>query len=145
MVGTRLQSHSGQRKNKSFVRLEYRIPLKVDHSAWKTRSRASLVKMIADSWSLQTLLEWLKMLRISTLRRRLINSSRNAKKTEEHWGHTRAISSIASWKEGFTEYIHMYKMCGRDDKDAEFANNDEEQFATQFFNFMRKYPDIVIS
>jgi hypothetical protein len=43
------------------------------------------------------------------------------------------------------EDIHMYKKCGIHDKDAEFANNDEEQFASQFFNFMRKYPDIIIS
>jgi hypothetical protein len=38
----------------------------------------------------------------------------------------------------------MYKKHGRHDIDAESANN-EEQFATQFFNFMRKYPDIIIS
>jgi hypothetical protein len=30
------------------------------------------------------------------------------------------------------------------DIDAESANN-EEQFVTQFFNFMRKHPDIIIS
>jgi hypothetical protein len=39
----------------------------------------------------------------------------------------------------------MYKKCGRHDTNAEFANNDEEQFVTQLFNFMRKHPDIVIS
>jgi hypothetical protein len=39
----------------------------------------------------------------------------------------------------------MHKKCGRDDKDVESTNNDEEQFATQFFNFMRKHLDIVIS
>jgi hypothetical protein len=38
----------------------------------------------------------------------------------------------------------MYKKRERDDIDAESANN-EEQFATQFFNFMRKHLDIVIS
>jgi hypothetical protein len=38
----------------------------------------------------------------------------------------------------------MYKKCGRHDIDAESANN-EEQFATQFFNFMRKHLEIVIS
>jgi hypothetical protein len=38
----------------------------------------------------------------------------------------------------------MYKKRGRHDIDAESANN-EEQFATQFFNFMRKHPYIVIS
>jgi predicted metal-binding protein len=65
--------------------------------------------------------------------------------TEEHRGHTRAISSIVSWKEWFVKDIHMYKKCGRHDKDEDFANNDEEQFATKFFNFMRKHPDIVIS
>jgi hypothetical protein len=39
---------------------------------------------------------------------------------------------------------HMYKKHGRHDIDAEFANN-EKQFTTQFFNFMRKHPDIIIS
>jgi hypothetical protein len=65
-------------------------------------------------------------------------------KTEEHRGRTWAICYIALWKEGFTEDIHMYKKCGRHDIDVESANN-EEQFAAQFFNFMRKHPDIVIS
>jgi hypothetical protein len=49
-----------------------------------------------------------------------------ALKTKEHRGHTCAVSSIASWKEGFTEDIQMYKKCGRHDIDA----NNEEQFAT---------------
>jgi hypothetical protein len=39
----------------------------------------------------------------------------------------------------------MYKKRGRHDKDAGSANTDEEQFATQFFNFIRKHSDIVIS
>jgi hypothetical protein len=34
-VGTRLQSHSGQIRKKSFVRLGYQIPLKVAHCAWE--------------------------------------------------------------------------------------------------------------
>jgi hypothetical protein len=68
----------------------------------------------------------------------------SALKTEEHRGRTRAASSIASWKEGFAEDIHMYKKRGRLDIDAESANNIE-QFATQFYNFMRKHPDIIIS
>jgi hypothetical protein len=38
----------------------------------------------------------------------------------------------------------MYKKHGRHNIDAEFANK-EEQFATQFFDFIRKHPDIVIS
>jgi hypothetical protein len=38
----------------------------------------------------------------------------------------------------------MYKKCGRHDIDAKSTNN-EEQFATQIFNFMRKHPDIIIS
>jgi hypothetical protein len=38
----------------------------------------------------------------------------------------------------------MYKKRGRHDN-VESANNDEEKFATQFFNFMRKHLDIVIS
>jgi hypothetical protein len=67
-----------------------------------------------------------------------------ALETKEHRGRTRAVSSIALWKEGFMEDIHMYKKCGRHNIDAESVNN-EEQFATQFFNFMRKHPYIVIS
>jgi hypothetical protein len=59
--------------------------------------------------------------------------------TEEHQGRTRAISSIASWNKGFAEDIHMYKKHGRHDIEAESANN-EEQFASQFFNFMIKHP-----
>jgi hypothetical protein len=43
-----------------------------------------------------------------------------------------------------TEDIHMYKKHGRHNIEAEYANN-EEQFATQFFNFMRKHPELVIS
>jgi hypothetical protein len=39
----------------------------------------------------------------------------------------------------------MYKKRGRHDKDAESTNNNEEPFATQFFNFMRKHSYIVIS
>jgi hypothetical protein len=38
----------------------------------------------------------------------------------------------------------MYKKCGRHGIDAESINN-EEPFATQFFNFMRKHLDIDIS
>jgi hypothetical protein len=38
----------------------------------------------------------------------------------------------------------MYKKHGRHDINAESANN-EEQFVTQFFNFMRKHSDIIIS
>jgi hypothetical protein len=64
-----------------------------------------------------------------------------ALETEEHRGHTEAVSLIASWKEGFTEDIHMYKKRGRHDIDA----NNEEQFATQLYNFMRKHPYIIIS
>jgi hypothetical protein len=67
-----------------------------------------------------------------------------ALKTEEHRGRTWAISSIASWKEGFTEDIRMYKKCGRHDIEATYVNN-EEKFATLFFNFMRKHPDLIIS
>jgi hypothetical protein len=67
-----------------------------------------------------------------------------ALETKEHRGRTRAISSIAPWKQRFTMDIHMYKKRGRHDIDVESANN-EEQFATQFYNLMRKHPDIVIS
>jgi hypothetical protein len=38
----------------------------------------------------------------------------------------------------------MFKKRGRQDIDVESANN-KEQFATQFFNFLRKQPDIIIS
>jgi hypothetical protein len=37
----------------------------------------------------------------------------------------------------------MYKKRGRHEIDVESANN-EEQFASQFCNFMRKHPNIVI-
>jgi hypothetical protein len=67
-----------------------------------------------------------------------------ALETEEHRGHTRDIFSIASWKEGFEEDIHMYKEHGRHDIEAESTNN-KEQFASQFFNLMRKHPELVIS
>jgi hypothetical protein len=68
-----------------------------------------------------------------------------ALETEEHRGRTQTVSSITSWKEGFAEDIHMYKKHRRHNIDAEFANNDDEQFATQFFNFIRKHSDIIIS
>jgi hypothetical protein len=35
----------------------------------------------------------------------------------------------------------MYQKRGRHDIDA----NNKEEFATQFYNFMRKHPDVVIS
>jgi hypothetical protein len=38
----------------------------------------------------------------------------------------------------------MYKKCGRHGIDAESINN-EEPFASQFFNFMRKDPELIIS
>ena len=38
----------------------------------------------------------------------------------------------------------MYKKCGRHDTEVESTNN-EEQFASQFFNFMRKHPKLIIS
>jgi hypothetical protein len=67
-----------------------------------------------------------------------------AVETKEHRGRTRAISSIVSWKEGFAEDINMYKKHGRHDIEAGYANNEEE-FATQFFNFLRKHPELIIS
>jgi hypothetical protein len=39
----------------------------------------------------------------------------------------------------------MYKKHGRHDTNVESTKNDEEQFATPFFNFMRKHLDIVIN
>ena len=38
----------------------------------------------------------------------------------------------------------MYKKHGRHDIEAEYANN-KEQFASQFFNFLRKHPELIIS
>jgi hypothetical protein len=38
----------------------------------------------------------------------------------------------------------MYKKHGRHNIEAKSANN-EEQFASQFFNFMRKHPKLIIS
>jgi hypothetical protein len=57
---------------------------------------------------------------------------------------TTQFSDGSPWKEGFTEDIHLYKKHGRHDIEVESANN-EEQFANQFFNFMRKHSYIVIS
>jgi phosphoenolpyruvate carboxylase len=53
---------------------------------------------------------------------------------EEHRSCTRAISSIASQKEGFADEIHMHKKR----KTQEIAHNAEETFVQQFFNFMIK-------
>jgi hypothetical protein len=55
---------------------------------------------------------------------------------EEHRGLTRAISSIASWKEGFEDESHLYKK----HKTQEIVHNAKETFAQQFFNLMRKNP-----
>jgi hypothetical protein len=38
----------------------------------------------------------------------------------------------------------MYKKHGRHDIDVESTNN-EEQFVTQFFNFMREHPNFIIN
>jgi hypothetical protein len=59
---------------------------------------------------------------------------------EEHHGRTRAISSIASWKEWFADESHLYKNC----KTQEIVHNTKETFAQQFFNFMRKNPQYVV-
>jgi hypothetical protein len=48
---------------------------------------------------------------------------------EEHRDRTQAISSIASWKEGFVDQSHLY----RKRKTHEIAHNAEETFAQQFF------------
>jgi hypothetical protein len=63
-----------------------------------------------------------------------------ALENEEWHGRTRAISSIASWKEEFADESHMYKKR----KTQEIAHNTEETFAQQFFNFMRKNPQYVV-
>jgi hypothetical protein len=44
---------------------------------------------------------------------------------EEHRGRTRAIPSIASWKEGFVDESLLYKKC----KTQEIVHNAEETFA----------------
>jgi hypothetical protein len=59
---------------------------------------------------------------------------------KEHRGHTRIISSIASWKERFVDESHLYKKR----KTHEIAHNAEDIFAQQFFNFMRKPPQYVV-
>jgi hypothetical protein len=48
-----------------------------------------------------------------------------ALKNEEHRGRTQAISSIASWKEGFADKSHLYKKR----KTQEIAHNVEKIFA----------------
>jgi hypothetical protein len=48
-----------------------------------------------------------------------------ALENEEYRGRTLAISSIASWKEGFADESHMY----RKHKTQEIAHNAEETFA----------------
>jgi hypothetical protein len=63
-----------------------------------------------------------------------------ALKNEEHHGRTRAISSIASWNEGFADENHMYKKR----KIQEIVHNAKETFAQQFFNFMRKKPQYIV-
>jgi hypothetical protein len=63
-----------------------------------------------------------------------------ALENEEHHGRTRAIFSIASWKEGFADQSHIYKKR----KPQDLAHNTEETFAQQFFNFMRKNPQYVM-
>jgi hypothetical protein len=66
-----------------------------------------------------------------------------ALESEEHQGRTRAISSIASWKEGFMEDRHMYKKHKSHDEDVHHARINED-VAQQFFNFMRKNPQYVV-
>jgi hypothetical protein len=46
--------------------------------------------------------------------------------------------------EGFAKDIHMYKKLGRHYIEAESTNN-KVQFASQFFNFMSKHPELIIS
>jgi hypothetical protein len=67
-----------------------------------------------------------------------------ALKSKEHRGRTRAISLIASWKEGFVEDRHMYKKRKSHDEDVQPARINEEEFAHRFFNFMRKTPQYVV-
>jgi hypothetical protein len=55
-----------------------------------------------------------------------------ALENEERRGRTRAISSIASWKEEFVDESHLYKKC----KTYEIAHNIEETSAQQFFYFI---------
>jgi hypothetical protein len=64
--------------------------------------------------------------------------------SEEHRGRTRAISSIESWNEGLAEDKHMYKKRKSHDEDVQPARINEEEFAQQFFNFMRKNPQYLV-
>jgi flagellar motor switch protein FliM len=59
---------------------------------------------------------------------------------EEHRDRTQAISSIASWKEGFVDQSHL----SRKRKTHEIAHNAKETFTQQFFNFMRKHPQYIV-
>jgi hypothetical protein len=47
-------------------------------------------------------------------------------------------------KEGFTEDRHIYKKCKSHDEDVQPACINEEEFAQQFFNFMRENPPYVV-
>jgi hypothetical protein len=67
-----------------------------------------------------------------------------ALKSKEHRGRTWAISLIASWKEEFAEDRHMYKKRKSRKEDVQPARINEEEFAQQFFNFMRKNPQYVV-
>jgi hypothetical protein len=55
-VGTRLQLHSRQRRNMSFVWLRYRILLKVACCAQKIGFGVDLIQMAVDGSSHQTLI-----------------------------------------------------------------------------------------
>jgi hypothetical protein len=63
-----------------------------------------------------------------------------ALENKELHGCTRAISLIASWKEGFADESHLYKKR----RTPEPTHNDEETFAQQLFNFMRKIQQYVV-
>jgi hypothetical protein len=91
------------------------------------------------------------MPKISSLKRLSVNSSRSTGNTNSASPRNQRTSrSHTSYlfnciMEGRVHRdIHVYKKCERYDIDAESVNN-KEQFATQFYNLMRKYLDIIIS
>jgi hypothetical protein len=87
------------------------------------------------------------MPKISSLKRRPENSSHSSRKTNSMW--PSRLKNIKVTHDLSLQLHHGRKgsrrtsICTRsmeDTIDAESANN-EEQFATQFFNFMRKHSD----
>jgi hypothetical protein len=125
------------------VRLGYRIPLNVAHCAQKNKIQGrshtdDSGQLVTSNSNITRVIEYAKDLVTNEKAGKFKSHHQKDQlsttlKTEEHRVCIRAISSITSWKEGFTKDIRMYKKFGRHNKDAGSANNDEEQFATQLF------------